>query len=267
MHSRFELPEQEQTARILAAVQHPQVNILAHPTGRIINRRDPFAFDLDAVLEACAENRVAVELNAHPSRLDLKDTHLMRAKEKGAKVVISTDAHRVQDLALMSYGVEQGRRAWLEAGDVINCWSLEELLGFLRKLGVVRALCELLFASLIKVRSGRAPPPPTQQDRSTSFHTDRLRSRQFDTWLTALLTVRFRERDPEGVNRGEDWWGRTGRVHLARRFGFSGGPRFRRAGRSRCGWRPGSGTGGTLKGQSSRVYGRWGSGSGCIATR
>ncbi len=116
VHSRFDLPEQEQTERILAAVQHPQVNILAHPTGRIINQRDPFAFDLDAVLEACAENGVAVELNAHPSRLDLKDTHLMRAKEKGAKVVISTDAHRVRDLDLMSYGVEQARRAWLGDG-------------------------------------------------------------------------------------------------------------------------------------------------------
>jgi len=74
---------------------------------------------------------VAVELNAHPSRLDLKDTHLMRAKEKGVKVVISTDAHRVQDLALMSYGVEQARRAWLEPGDVINAWPVGQLLGFL----------------------------------------------------------------------------------------------------------------------------------------
>ncbi len=133
VHSRFELPEEEQTERILAAVRHPQVNILAHPTGRIINQRDPFAFDLDEVFDACAENGVAVELNAHPARLDLKDTHLMRAKEKGAKVVISTDAHRVQDLALMSYGVEQARRAWLEPGDVINAWDLQKLLSFLSK--------------------------------------------------------------------------------------------------------------------------------------
>ena len=95
--------------------------------------RDPFPFDLDAVLEACVENSVAVELNAHPSRLDLKDTHLMRAKEKGAKVVISTDAHRVGELDLMSYGVEQARRAWLEPGDVINCWPLKRLLAFVSK--------------------------------------------------------------------------------------------------------------------------------------
>jgi DNA polymerase (family 10) len=133
VHSRFNLPAEEQTARILAAVRHPQVNILAHPTGRIINEREPFPFDLEVVLDACVENDVAVELNAHPARLDLKDTHLMRAKEKGAKVVISTDAHRAPELDLMSYGVEQARRAWLEPGDVINCWPLEELLVFVGK--------------------------------------------------------------------------------------------------------------------------------------
>jgi DNA polymerase (family 10) len=131
VHSRFNLPADEQTERILAAVKHPQANILAHPTGRIINERDPFPFDLDAVLEACAKHDVAVELNAHPARLDLKDTHLMRAKEKGAKVVISTDAHRVAELDLRHYGVEQARRAWLEANDVINCWPLKKLLAFL----------------------------------------------------------------------------------------------------------------------------------------
>ena len=133
VHSRFNLPAEEQTARILAAVRHPQVNILAHPTGRIINEREPFPFDLEVVLDACVENGVAVELNAHPSRLDLKDTHLMRAKEKGAKVVISTDAHRAPELDLMSYGVEQARRAWLEPGDVINAWPLETLLEFIGK--------------------------------------------------------------------------------------------------------------------------------------
>jgi len=133
VHSRFNLPAEEQTGRILAAVRHPQVNILAHPTGRIINEREPFPFDLEAVLDACVENGVAVELNAHPARLDLKDTHLMRAKEKGAKVVISTDAHRAPELDLMSYGVEQARRAWLETGDVINAWPLKDLLGFLGK--------------------------------------------------------------------------------------------------------------------------------------
>ena len=133
VHSRFDLPEAEQTDRILAAVRHPQVNILAHPTGRILNEREPFAFDLDAVLDACRENGVAVELNAHPARLDLKDTHLMRAKEKGVKVVISTDAHRVPELGLISYGVEQARRAWLGPADVLNALPLTELLDVIAK--------------------------------------------------------------------------------------------------------------------------------------
>ena len=133
VHSKFELPEKKQTARILKAVSHPSVHVLAHPTGRLIGRRDPFDFDLDAVLDACVENGVAVECNAHPARLDLKDTHLMRAKERGAKVVISTDAHRPAELQLMSYGVEQARRAWLEAGDVLNTLPLGKLLKALEK--------------------------------------------------------------------------------------------------------------------------------------
>lgn len=133
VHSRFELPAAQQTARILEAVQHPQVNILAHPTGRIINRRPPFEFDLEEVLAACVEHDVAVELNAHPERLDLKDTHLMRAKELGAKIVISTDAHRASELALMRYGIDQARRAWLTKRDILNTLPLSRLLKALKK--------------------------------------------------------------------------------------------------------------------------------------
>ena len=133
VHSRFELPEEEQTERILAAVSHPLVHILAHPTGRIIGRRKPYAFDLDRVLRACRDHNVAVELNAHPSRLDLKDTHLMRARELGVPVVISTDAHAVGELDLIRYGVEQARRAHLGPDDVLNTRSAEELLSALAK--------------------------------------------------------------------------------------------------------------------------------------
>jgi DNA polymerase (family 10) len=94
----------------------------------LINVRDPMEFDVDAVLQAAVEFNVAVELNAHPNRLDLRDTHLMHAKELGAKVVISTDAHRTDELDLMRYGVDQARRAWLEPGDVLNCLPLDEFL-------------------------------------------------------------------------------------------------------------------------------------------
>ncbi len=128
VHSMFDLPPAKQTARILEAISHPQVNILAHPTGRQINRREGLAFDLTAVLECAAEQGVAVECNAHPDRLDLSDVHLMAARRLGVKVVISTDAHRVSDLSLMRYGVEQARRAWLEKDDVLNTHPVAHLL-------------------------------------------------------------------------------------------------------------------------------------------
>ncbi len=133
VHSLLDLPPAKQTERILAAVQHPAVNILAHPTGRQINRRDPMQFDLEAVLQCAVEHDVIVELNAHPDRLDLKDSHLMRAKELGLKVVISTDAHRIGDLDLMRYGVDQARRAWLTSDDIVNTFPLRQLLETLRK--------------------------------------------------------------------------------------------------------------------------------------
>ena len=135
VHSRFELPAGDQTERIVRAIQHPSVDVLAHPTGRLLGRRKPFEFDLDEVLHACREHRVAVELNAHPERLDLRDTHLMRARELGVPVVISTDAHRTGHLDLMRYGVEQARRAWLEPRHVLNTRPLEELLETLGKDG------------------------------------------------------------------------------------------------------------------------------------
>ena len=131
IHSRFELPAAEQTARVLAALQHPQVDILAHPTGRLINRRPPFELQLDEVLDCAREHGVIVELNAHPERLDLKDSHLILARQLGLKVAISTDAHRTRELDLMHYGVEQARRAWLSKADVVNALPLKEFLQLL----------------------------------------------------------------------------------------------------------------------------------------
>jgi DNA polymerase (family 10) len=133
VHSLFDLSAAQQTARIVAALEHPDVNILAHPTGRLINRRDPMQFDVDTVLQAAAANGVVVELNAHPDRLDLKDTHLIRAKELGLRVVISTDAHRAADLDLMRFGIDQARRAGLTPDDVINTLPLDQLLRALAK--------------------------------------------------------------------------------------------------------------------------------------
>jgi DNA polymerase (family 10) len=133
VHSRFDLPAAQQTERLLTAIRHPLVNIVAHPTGRIINRRDPFDFALDEVLACAAEHDVAMELNAHPHRLDLRDIDLMAANKRGVKIVISTDAHSIADLDLMSYGVEQARRAWLEPADVLNTLPAGDLLAALTK--------------------------------------------------------------------------------------------------------------------------------------
>lgn len=128
VHSKFDLPASEQTKRLIRAIEHPLTDIVGHPTGRIIGRRDPIAFDLADVLDCAAENQVAFECNAHPNRLDLKDTHMMEARKRGVPIVISTDAHRGAELDLMRYGVEQARRAWLTPADVLNAGPLDGLL-------------------------------------------------------------------------------------------------------------------------------------------
>ncbi|HEX2223229.1 MAG TPA: DNA polymerase/3'-5' exonuclease PolX [Thermoanaerobaculia bacterium] len=127
-HTRFEMPADEQTRRILRALEHPAVHVFAHPTARLINRRKPIDFDVDAVLTRAAELGVAVELNSNPHRLDLKDAHLRLAKERGCKIVVNTDSHRTQELDLLRYGVEQARRAGLEARDVLNTLPLPQFL-------------------------------------------------------------------------------------------------------------------------------------------
>ena len=137
VHSFMSQDKRTMTDRVLRAMSHPMVDILAHPTGRQINKREPFALDVEAVLEAAAELSVAVELNANPRRLDLKDTHVQRAKDLGVPVVISTDAHYVSELDNMRFGVDQARRGWLEPGDVLNTRSRRQLRKWLaRKPGV-----------------------------------------------------------------------------------------------------------------------------------
>lgn len=133
VHSLMDQDRKTMTARVLRAMAHPSVDILAHPTGRRINRREPYELDVEAVLEAAAEHQVAVELNANPRRLDLNDVHVHRAKELGVPVVISTDAHSPAGLADMRFGVDQARRGWLEAGDVLNTLELKDFRAWLAR--------------------------------------------------------------------------------------------------------------------------------------
>lgn len=132
IHSRFDQGREEMTARVLRAVENPNVRILGHPTGRKILLREAFALDLGAVLRRAAELGVAVEHNAAPARLDLSDRDLRLARELGCKIVINTDAHDTRDMAEMAYGIRQLRRAWLTAGDVLNTRGPEEFLAALR---------------------------------------------------------------------------------------------------------------------------------------
>lgn len=132
VHSFMSLDRAAMTERLLAAIENPYTQIIAHPTGRILLRRDPYEYDIERVLDAAAKHKVAFECNAYPDRLDLKDTHLRMAKDRGVKIVISTDAHRVQHLDWMAYGVRMARRGWLEKGDVLNTLPVEEFLAALR---------------------------------------------------------------------------------------------------------------------------------------
>ncbi len=120
VHSRFKQGKDEMTKRIIAAIQNKRVHAIGHPTGRLINVRDPYQVDLKKVFAAAVERGVAMELNASPVRLDLKDTHVKQAIEQGVKLVISTDAHSTHHLQNIDLGVAQARRGWAETKDVLN---------------------------------------------------------------------------------------------------------------------------------------------------
>ena len=132
VHTRFEQSREEMTARVLRAIENPNVRILGHPTGRLLLRREPFALDLVAVLKRAAELGVAMEHNAAPERLDLNDHDLRLAKELGCKIVMSSDSHDSRNLGKMTYGAKQLRRAWLTKLDVLNTREAEEFLAGLR---------------------------------------------------------------------------------------------------------------------------------------
>jgi DNA polymerase (family 10) len=133
IHSKLQLPGDKQTERVLRALDHPACTILAHPTGRLINRRPPYELDMERVLNAAAERGCCIELNAQPDRLDLNDVYARMARECGVKVAISTDAHSIAELDYLRFGIDQARRAWLEAADVLNTRSLADLRSLLRR--------------------------------------------------------------------------------------------------------------------------------------
>jgi len=133
IHSHFDLPADRQTERIIRAMDNPNCNILAHPTGRQIGKRPGYGVDMGRLMEAAVERGCFLELNAQPDRLDLDDVYCKMAKERGLKLAISTDAHGTEELRFMRYGVYQARRGWLEPGDVLNTRDWDELQALLER--------------------------------------------------------------------------------------------------------------------------------------
>ena len=127
VHYKFDLSRAAQTERIIRAMDNPYVTIIAHPTGRLIGEREPYDIDIDRLVSAAKERGCFLEINAEPDRLDLDDVHAKAAKTVGVKVAISTDAHATNTLAYMRFGIDQARRGWLDADDVINTRSLAQL--------------------------------------------------------------------------------------------------------------------------------------------
>ena len=133
MHSRFNLSKTAMTRRIVRALQHPRVHVLGHPTGRLLGKREPYPLDMEEIVKAARDYSVLLEINGQPDRLDLNDLHVAMARQAGVRVVIGTDAHRIEELGCMRYGVDQARRGWCEATDVANTLHLDAFRKLIQK--------------------------------------------------------------------------------------------------------------------------------------
>jgi DNA polymerase (family 10) len=133
VHSHFSQESQQMTDRLLRAIECPWVDVLGHPTGRLLLKRDPLKFDMTAVMESVSRHGLALEINCQVDRLDLNDAHARAARERGIPLVISTDAHSVSALSRLKWGVQVARRAGTRAGDVLNTRPVEEMRARLRR--------------------------------------------------------------------------------------------------------------------------------------
>jgi len=134
IHSSMKMTREEMTQRMIKAMRNPYVKIISHPTGRLINRRDEYQLDIDKIIEIARETETALEINSFPERLDLKDTNIRKAIQKGVKLVINTDSHHRDHLQLMRFGIAQARRGWATKNDIINTWPIEKLIEFFKKI-------------------------------------------------------------------------------------------------------------------------------------
>jgi len=132
VHSAMGQEQEKMTRRIIKAMENPHVDIIAHPTCRILGQREAIALDMEAIFRAAAQTGTALEINAMPDRLDLKDMHIFRARELGVKLSLGTDAHATEHLPLMRFGVGIARRGWAGAGHILNTLLAEGVLAALK---------------------------------------------------------------------------------------------------------------------------------------
>lgn len=133
VHSQFKMPREKMTERIVKAMKNPHIDIISHPTGKIIKKRDEYLIDFERILKTAKETNTILEINSYPARLDLCDTKIKKAKEAGVKMIINTDAHQKEQMYFMEYGISQARRGWAEKKDIINTQPLSMILSFFKK--------------------------------------------------------------------------------------------------------------------------------------
>jgi len=132
VHSHFNMSRQEMTERIARAMRNPHADILFHPTGRVLLKREPYDVDIDEIIRVARETGTILEIDAYPERLDLKDEHIRKAVEAGVKLVIDSDAHHVGHFRVLHYGIAQARRGWARREDILNTLPCEEFLAHLK---------------------------------------------------------------------------------------------------------------------------------------
>jgi DNA polymerase (family 10) len=133
LHHGFAQPRERATNRLLVAMENPFVDIIGHPTGRLLGRRAPFDLDMEAVIAQAARTGTILELNAHPERLDLNDIHLRMARDAGVKVAIDTDAHEAMQFSHIRWGIATARRGWVAPSDVLNAQPLGVMRSWLKR--------------------------------------------------------------------------------------------------------------------------------------
>ena len=133
IHSHFKLSREEETRRVIRAMENPNVDIIFHLTGRIINRREPIEIDIDEIIKTAKRTGTILEIDAYPDRLDIKDDYIKKCAEAGVKMSIDSDAHSASHFKFLEHGIAQARRGWAEKKDIINAWPVEKMLGFLKK--------------------------------------------------------------------------------------------------------------------------------------